>query len=290
MKLKASIVIPVYNAERTLKNCLESVFNQTYTNYEVIVVNNNSTDKTDVIVKYFQKNYKFEYLFEKQRSRGAARQTGEKKARGDIILMTDSDCIVPKDWIENIVKSFNKGNYDAVQGFQQSVAKDFWSRQIQIRSERKIDDFNNRSVIGMIDTKNFAIKKISLKKVDYSGRKYVNANDSEFSIRFYKHNLKLKFLKEVKVLHHHPNSFKKIVCKYFDRAFWCVTIANDYEKSLRKTDFMKRTNQTFWSFIKFFPGLFKTFFTKGFKYTYFDLVTGLAWRVGIIYGKIKNFQ
>ena len=48
---KVSVTIPVYNGQRTLRHCLSSVLNQTYKNYEVIVVDNNSTDKTKEIIK-----------------------------------------------------------------------------------------------------------------------------------------------------------------------------------------------------------------------------------------------
>ena len=51
---KISVIIPVYNGEKTLRQCLNSVLNQTYGNYEIIIVNNNSTDKTKEIIKEFQ--------------------------------------------------------------------------------------------------------------------------------------------------------------------------------------------------------------------------------------------
>ena len=84
MTTEVSIIIPVYNGEKTLRQCLSSVLNQTHENYEVIVVDNNSTDRTEELIKEFQdKGRKMEYLFEPQRGRGAARNTGERTAKGN---------------------------------------------------------------------------------------------------------------------------------------------------------------------------------------------------------------
>ena len=59
---KVSVIIPVYNGERTLRHFLKSILDQTYKNYEVIVVDNNSTDKTKDIIKEFQtKDNKIKY-------------------------------------------------------------------------------------------------------------------------------------------------------------------------------------------------------------------------------------
>jgi len=149
--MEVSIIIPVYNGEKTLRQCLNSVLNQTYENYEVIVVDNNSTDKTKDIIKEFQdKSRKMKYLFEPQRGRGAARNTGERTAKGNIVLMTDSDCIVPNDWIRHMIKPIINEGYDAVQGFESSATKDFWSRHQQLRSEEKFRNFANPKKIDLL--------------------------------------------------------------------------------------------------------------------------------------------
>lgn len=290
-KTKISVIIPVYNGEKTLKQCLDSVLNQTYKNYEIIIVDNNSTDKTKEIIKEFQKNEKgknkkIRYLFEPIRGRGAARYKGEINAKGEIILTTDSDCIVPKNWIKEMIKSI-KG-YDAVQGFEESASNDFWSECWQIDSERKYERENMKNPIGKIDTKNFAIKKNVLKKIGYTSRKYFSGNDTYLSIKLAENNYKVKFAKNIRVKHFHADSLKEIFKKQVYRAKWTVIITRDHIHFLKQTDFLKDTCQTPWAFFKFFPGLFGTLIKKGFKCTYYDFVVGIAWRIGLIEGWLRK--
>jgi len=288
---KISVVIPVYNGERTLRQCLGSVLNQAYKNYEVIVVDNNSTDKTHEILEHYQSLSKipFTVVFEKHKSRGAARNAGEKIAEGKIILMTDADCLVPENWIEKMIKPIVNGECDGVQGSEEPVINNFWGEQCRRCILKRVLEFDDRKVIGRIDTNNFAIATNSLRQIGFSSRKYYSGNDTELSIRFQKNNLHLKFSKEIKVKHFHVSSFNGIVEKYFYRAFWCAIITKDYKGYLKFTDFPARTNQTPWHFIKFFPGLIKTAISEGLGYAYFDFITGIAWRVGLINGWIKTF-
>ncbi|MBZ9578028.1 glycosyltransferase [Patescibacteria group bacterium] len=287
MKQLISIVIPTYNAEKTLKQCLNSILNQTYKNYEIIVVDNNSTDKTEKIIKELQrKNKKIKYLFEKRKGRGAARNTGEKKARGKIILMTDSDCIVPKNWVSEMVKAIKE--YDAVQGFEQAVSDNFWSRCYQMDSKKKYEKESMKNPIGKIDTKNFAIKKEVLKKIGFTSRKYISGNDTDLSIKLAKNNCKVRFMKNIKVKHSHVDSLKKIFKKRVHHAKWTSIISRDHKKFLKNTSFLADTCQTPWTFIKFFPGIFGTLIKKGFRYAYYDFVVGISWRIGLVYGWIKQ--
>lgn len=283
---KVSIIIPAYNSEKTLRQCLNSVLNQIYKNYEVIVVNNNSTDETKDIIKEFQKkNRKVKYFFESIRKMGAARNTGEKRAEGEIILMTDSDCIVPCNWITEMIKPIITGRYNGVQGSEINATDDFWNRQIQLGVLEKIKKTKNKNIIiGRIDPKNFAISREALKKIGFTSRKYFSAMDTELAIRFQKNNLKLKFLKNIKIKHHHADNIRTVIRKYCYRAYWCTIVTKDHKNFLKNTDFLKETAQTPFSFIKFFPGLIKTVIQKGFKYAYYDFITGVSWRIGLIYG------
>lgn len=98
-----SVVIPAYNEEKIISKCLDSLCTQnTRQRFEVIVVNNNSTDQTEKIVKSYGNKLDIKVVFEKYKGRGWARFAGFQTARGDIILSTDADTLVPKDWIEKL--------------------------------------------------------------------------------------------------------------------------------------------------------------------------------------------
>ena len=99
-----SVVIPAFNEEGFLENTLKSVREQNYRNFELIVVDNNSKDKTALIARRFGAKV----LLETRQGVGYARQKGFALARGEIIATTDADTIVPSNWLSDIVKEFKK--------------------------------------------------------------------------------------------------------------------------------------------------------------------------------------
>lgn len=100
---KFSIIIPVYNVEKYLRKCLESVFNQTYKNYEVIVVNDGTKDNSMDIAK----DYPVKVVNQKNQGLSVARNNGVEKATGEYILFLDSDDYIEKGLLKEINKSLN---------------------------------------------------------------------------------------------------------------------------------------------------------------------------------------
>ncbi|MBA3285390.1 MAG: glycosyltransferase family 2 protein, partial [Nitrosopumilus sp.] len=157
-----SIIIPTYNGAKRISTCLESVFMQDYANFEIIAVNNNSIDTTlEVLEAYQKKDSRLLIVFEKEISRGAARNTGEKYAHGKIIVMIDDDCIAPDHhWLQKLITPLLTNQADIVQGFEQPLHKNFWSDQYYIRVLHKFEKIQKtQEITGTIDTKNFAINK-----------------------------------------------------------------------------------------------------------------------------------
>lgn len=87
-----SIIIPAYNAEAFLPKCLDSIFSQEFDDYEVIVVNDGSTDETAVLLEgYASKHHKLQVLTQINQGMATARNRGMEVAHGDYILFVDSD-------------------------------------------------------------------------------------------------------------------------------------------------------------------------------------------------------
>lgn len=101
--LKLSLIIPAYNEEDYLDKCLDSIARQKIKPLEVIVVDNNSTDKTVAIAK----KYPFvEVLHEPLQHQVFAQSTGFNAAKGDILGRIDADSILPPDWVKKLIAAF----------------------------------------------------------------------------------------------------------------------------------------------------------------------------------------
>jgi len=112
-----SVVIPAYNEEQIIGRCLKAFVHQTTTErFEIILVNNNSTDRTVEIARSFEKKIPLRIVDEKEKGRGHARARGFKEAKGEIILSTDADAIAPPHWIEDMRKAFEDPKVLAVTG------------------------------------------------------------------------------------------------------------------------------------------------------------------------------
>lgn len=109
-KMKVSVVIPVYNEEKYIKNCLDSLLIQEEKPDEIIVIDNNSTDRTIEIVKKY-KNIKI--IKEAIQGMTPARNAGFNHAKYEIIVKCDADSVLPTDWIKNIKNDFSQ-NSDTV--------------------------------------------------------------------------------------------------------------------------------------------------------------------------------
>lgn len=96
---KVSVIIPVYNEQNSISECLESLKHQTYENLEIIIVDDGSTDKTNEIVKKF----KVSLLVQNHKGPGVARNLGAEKADGDILVFVDADMTFDKNFVKDLV-------------------------------------------------------------------------------------------------------------------------------------------------------------------------------------------
>lgn len=112
-KVRVSLVIPAYNEEHHLRQCLEAIAAQTVAPFEVIVVDNNSSDKTATIAREFSF---VRLLSEPRQGVVFARDAGFDAAHGDIIGRIDVDTILDANWVETVIHIFADSSIDAVSG------------------------------------------------------------------------------------------------------------------------------------------------------------------------------
>lgn len=100
-KMKFSIIVPIYNVEKYLKKCLDSILKQTYNNYEVILVCDKCDDKSlDIVDKYIKKNHNFIKIYKEKTGLAKARNIGIKYVTGDYIMFLDSDDYLERDLLK----------------------------------------------------------------------------------------------------------------------------------------------------------------------------------------------
>lgn len=122
---KVSVVVCSYNGARTLEACLTSLQQMDYPDYEVILVDDGSTDSTPDIAKDFPRVIT---IRQKNLGLSVARNVGMNAARGELIAYTDSDCMADKDWLYYLVGTLTQGDYMAVGGPNISPPAQSWAQ------------------------------------------------------------------------------------------------------------------------------------------------------------------
>ena len=110
-----SVIVPVYNAERFLKRCLDSIIEQSFKDYEVLMIDDGSTDGSVKICKDFcDRDERFAYIFQENAGPDMARKTGVEKARGEYLKFIDADDYVSSDAFEKELDAAGKTEADIV--------------------------------------------------------------------------------------------------------------------------------------------------------------------------------
>ena len=129
--MKVSVIIPTYNEEKVIGECLRSLANQTYKDFEVIVVDDGSTDKTwEVLSELKVKNLKLKVVRGSHLGAGAARNLGTKSATGEILVFVDADMTFDKDFLKKLVEPIVLGKAKGTFSKEEYVSNwdNIWAR------------------------------------------------------------------------------------------------------------------------------------------------------------------
>lgn len=139
-----SVIIPIYNSEKTLTRCIEAVLKQTYSNLEIILINDGSKDSSKNICEEFAKNDNRIVLINKENEGvGRARNVGLEKATGDFITFVDSDDYLENNAIEVLYRALVENKVDCVRGNYDIITSNKISTNSENSENKKYekDDF-----------------------------------------------------------------------------------------------------------------------------------------------------
>jgi len=220
-----SIVIPIKNRGFILSNLIENLLKLNYSNYEIVIVDDCSTDNTKKILN----NYKIKaILLEKSVGSATARNIGIKNAKNNIIALTDSDCIVSRNWLRDLVPFLKK--YDMVGGkVIYSDKKEMKLYPLNLDTQKII---KKESPVNFLNTSNMIFKKDLWKET--GGFLNYRIEDVEFSWRLLKKGFKLIYIPRGTVYHYNKRNTIQNIKKYMQ-----------YGKSYSKIAYIHKMSQYF---------------------------------------------
>jgi glycosyltransferase involved in cell wall biosynthesis len=225
-----SIVIPVYNAAETLKECLTAIFQSDYPDFEAIVVDDASSDNSGGIAAWFPCKL---ISLKQNRGSSAARNEGIKNAKGEIVVFIDADIIIKSNTFQSIADLLKDEDLAAVVGVYSayhrnknisSQYKNFWLRFTRLKTPQ---------YIPWICTSITGIKKKILLKIGFFNEQYrseTGLDDVEFGTRLFEKDYKILVVPQLEVEHLKSFSFKGLM-------------KNQYLRSKAWTEFVFKTRR-----------------------------------------------
>ena len=191
---KISIITVSFNSARTLKETIESILAQDYTNIEYIIIDGGSSDETINIVKSYSEKISY-FISEKDNGIYDAMNKGIKAATGDIIGILNSDDFYPNSFVlSNVARSFEKYNCDAVYGDLVYVkAKD----ATQIKRYWQAGNYNTSKIKNgwMLPHPTFFVKKVMYDRYGLYNTDLKSAADYEMILKLlYKENILVRYI------------------------------------------------------------------------------------------------
>lgn len=153
MKVIISVIVPIYMAEKSIERCINSIINQTFTNFELILVNDGSPDNSkEICEKYAIRDKRIKIINKKNEGVSIARNTGLNKSEGEYILFVDSDDFIEKDMLEHLYNNIITFNAQ-VSICKANIYKDDILTTVN-NNEKKINVYKNEEIMKEFILKN----------------------------------------------------------------------------------------------------------------------------------------
>lgn len=225
--MRASIIIPAYNAERTLAECLAACRAQDYPDFEVIVVDDGSTDRTAEIAAGFAD---VRVISAPNAGPAAARNRGTAAATGEILVYTDSDCVPRRDWLARLLTGLEDG-VAAVGGTYACANPDQQlARVIQAEIARRHAQFQPE--VDFLGSFNVAYRAAAFRDAGGFDESYraASGEDNDLAYRLQDAGGQLRFVPEAVVAHYHPTRLWAYLRTQARHGYWRVKLYRQHPR------------------------------------------------------------
>jgi glycosyltransferase involved in cell wall biosynthesis len=213
--VKVSVIIPTKNSGETIRQCLTTLFDQTFRDFEVIIIDGNSTDKTIEIVKSFPiKKMLTENFGAHQGARSLARNMGVSIADGIFLAFADADCYFKKDWLQTIWNQFEENKSLAILGGNDAVPPE---DSLLAHSTAFMENVQKQNMrIGLdacfiIKNCNMACRKETYNALGGLSPNALYGEECDFCLRVFSANMLVKFDPTLIVFHHRRQKLTRFI-------------------------------------------------------------------------------
>lgn len=205
-----SVIVPVYNGERHIGNCIKSLLALNYpsSKIEIIIVDNNSKDATYRLIQEFPV---ISLIEDKVQSSYAARNAGIKKSRGEILAFTDSDCIADKDWIVQAAEQFRDEHVGCVAGEIIGYSPSNYIEEYLVRKSvlSHAEGTLKHWYLPYAQTANAIYRREIFNAIGLFEEKWVSAGDTDLTWRMLLNTgYKIQYCKDSFIYHVHRSTLK----------------------------------------------------------------------------------
>ena len=236
--MQFSVIIPVFNRPAELDELLDSLTRQTDRQFEVIIVEDGSEQKSDAIVEKYKNRLPITYIEKPNSGPGLSRNAGARKARYDYLIFFDSDCIIPDDYIQIVNDFLTKQYYDAYGGPDRALPT-FTTVQKAINyamtsffttggirgSEKSMEKFHPRSF-------NLGVSKEAFNAVG-GFRDMRFGEDIDFSLRLIENGFSTTLIPEAYVYHKRRTNFRKFFKQVYNSGIARINLYLLHPQSLK---------------------------------------------------------
>ncbi|MEO8576944.1 MAG: glycosyltransferase [Gemmatimonadales bacterium] len=229
---RVSVIVPIYNGERTIGECVESIFALSFPrdDFELLLIDNASTDGTRKILDLY--NDRAVILHEAKRGPAAARNCGLRRAMGETVAFTDADCVVDRDWLARIIAPLKDAGVGIAGGMIRAIkpcnAVEEFGERIHDH-QLAIEHYSPPYAITM----NWASRRSVLEKAGPFDEELLRCEDCDLAYRIVAAGYRIVHEPAAVVYHRNERSLGGLIAEGYAHGYHSISLLNKHEEFVR---------------------------------------------------------